>query len=177
MNVIIWDLDYYYAKNKVNCFNPDVMKISSYHKQLGDKVSLVTTEFDIKRAFDLFYIIKNNEKLPHPPKEFFLNPKVRWWGKAYEFKVRWKMTDAMLGCRPDYLIYPEHNTAVERSEQVRLFNNKAELLPLTQDWSNTYKNKFTIVTDTCMWYSDSKSIIVALKMLQEVKKVSFFEPI
>lgn len=177
MNVIIWDLDYYYAEKKVNCFNPDAMKISSYHKQLGDQVYLVQNEFDYRRPFDLCYIIKNDIKKPHPPKEFFLNPKVKWWGKAYKARIKWRMNDAMLGARPDYLLYPEKNTRLERSEQVRLFNDNAELLPLYQDWTNTFKNKFTIVTDPYMWYSDSKSLIKALKILQQSKKVSFFEPI
>ena len=39
----------------------------------------------------------------------------------------------MLGCRPDYLLYPERNTKLERSEHVRLFNNDAKLLEWNQD--------------------------------------------
>ena len=63
MRVTIWDLDYYYAKEKVNCFNPDVMKISSYHKQLGDTINFVTTQDDIRRPYDLYYIIKENNNV------------------------------------------------------------------------------------------------------------------
>ena len=48
-NISIWDLDYYYSKDKKNCFNPDAMKISSYHKQMGDKVNFVLTKYDIYR--------------------------------------------------------------------------------------------------------------------------------
>ena len=58
MRVTIWDLDYYYSSTKVDCFNPDVMKISSYHKQLGDQVNFVLKEDDIYRPYDLYYIIK-----------------------------------------------------------------------------------------------------------------------
>lgn len=177
MKVSIWDLDYYFAKRKVNCFNPDAMKISSYHKQLGDAVNFVITQDDIYRPYDLYYIIKEKSNTPQPPYEFFLNPKVRWWGKAYRARVNWHMNDVMLGCRPDYLLYPERNTKIERSEQIRLFNNNAELLPALQDWTNTFRNKYVIVTDPYMWFSDKNSIITALKMLQEVEKVSFLEPI
>lgn len=177
MKVTIWDMDYYYSKVKKNCFNPDVMKISSYHKQMGDTVTLVESKDDIYRPYDLYYIVKEKDKLPHPPKDFFLNPKVKWWGKAYASRIKWNMSDAMLGCRPDYLLYPERNTAFERSEQVRLFNNNAELLPLIQDWTNTFKNKYVIVTDTAMWFSDTNSIIKALDLLEPLKKISFFEPI
>ena len=60
------------------------------------------------------------------------------------------MPDAMLACRPDYLLYPEKNTKLERAEQIRLFNNRGKLLPLVQDWTNSFKNKRAIVTDTTM---------------------------
>lgn len=56
----------------------------------------------------------------------------------------------MLGCRPDYLLYPEYDTTLERSEQLRLFNDKGELLPHIQDYSNTFKRKRVILTDTTM---------------------------
>ena len=78
MKVSIWDLDYYYNTNKVNCFNPDVMKISSFHKQSGDSINFVQKEDDIHRPFDLYYIIKENKKTPNPPTEFFIEPRVKW---------------------------------------------------------------------------------------------------
>ena len=76
-----------YAKEKVNCFNPDVMKISSYHKQLGDTINFVQIQDDIRRPYDLYYIIKENSKTPNPPLDFFTNRKIRWWGNAYRVRV------------------------------------------------------------------------------------------
>ena len=177
MKVSIWDLDYYYAEEKVNCFNPDVMKISSYHKQLGDTINFVTTADDIRRPYDLYYIIKENSKTPNPPLDFFTNRKIKWWGNAYRVRVNWKMSDAMLGCRPDYLLYPEYNTQLERAEHVRFFNNNAELLPLTQDYANAFQNKKVIVTDKYMWYSDNNSIMIALQRLEETKNLYFLKEI
>ena len=87
MRVTIWDLDYYYAKRKVNCFNPDAMQISSYHKQRGDKVNFVQTEYDIHRPYDLYYIIKEKDKTPNAPMEFYLDSKVRWWGTANRARI------------------------------------------------------------------------------------------
>ena len=140
MKVTIWDLDYYYAKEKVNCFNPDAMKISSYHKQCGDKVNFVIKEDDIYRPYDLYYIIKENSKTPNPPFDFYTNSKVKWWGKANRIRINWKMSDVMMACRPDYLLYPEKNTVFERSEQLRFLNDKGDLLPIKQDWTNAFKN-------------------------------------
>ena len=153
------------------------MKIASYHKQLGDIVNFVTSENDIRRPFDIYYIVKENSKTPNPPGDLFINPKVKWWGKAYKGRINWKMTDAMLACRPDYLLYPERNTKLERSEHIRLFNNNGEPLALVQNWQNTFKNKYALVTDTTMWFADKNNIIDALKKLQSIKKVAFLEPI
>lgn len=177
MRVTIWDLDYYHAKEKVNCFNPDIMKISSYHKQLGDTINFVTTQDDIRRPYDLYYIIKENSKTPNPPLDFFTNRKIKWWGNAYRVRVNWKMSDAMLGCRPDYLLYPEYNTQLERAEHVRFFNNNAELLPVYQDYHNAFKRKKVIVTDQYMWCASDSDIIKALQRLEETKNLYFLKEI
>lgn len=177
MYITLWDLDYYYAEKKVNCFNPDVMKISSYHKQNGDIVNFVTSEDDINRFYDVCYIIKEKDKTPNPPMRFYMDSKVKWWGKAYRSRINWKMTDVMLAVRPDYLLYPEKQTKLERAEQIRLLNNKGDLLPLVQDWTNGFKNKRTIVTDHALWTTKTEIIELALKKLLTVKNVTFLEPI
>lgn len=177
MRVTIWDLDWYYAANKTNKQNPDVMRISSYHKQIGDVVNFVTKEDDIRRPYDIYYIIKEDSKTPNPPLDFFMNNKVKWWGNAYKVKVKWKMSAAMLGARPDYLLYPEKDTMIERAEHVRLFDNAGEMLPIVQTWTNTYSNKMVVVDDRTMWYSSKNNIIKALKILQQSKNIYFLEPI
>ena len=163
MRVTIWDLDYYYSKKKKNLFNPDAMRVSSYHKQLGDKINFVTTEYDIRRPYDIYYIFKEFQKTPNPPADFFTNSKVRWLGKANRFR-QWKMPDVMMAVRPDYLLYPEKTTIAEKSEQLRLFNSKAQLLPLIQDYTNTFcGRKRVILTDQYIWYGSKKDLIKALK--------------
>ena len=177
LRVSIWDLDYYYSTTKKNVFNADLMKISSYHKQSGDKVNFVMSENDINRPFDVYYICKENSKLPNPPGSLFIDRRVRWMGKAYKGRANWTMPDVILACRPDYLLYPERTTKIERSEHIRLFNNVGEPLKLVQNWENTFKNKYALVTDTTMWFASKNNIIDALKKLQSIKNVSFLEPI
>lgn len=177
MRVSIWDLDYYYCKDKKDCFNVDAMRISSYHKQKGDQVNFITTEYDIRRPYDLYYIIKEKPTTPNAPLDFYTNSHIRWWGDANRVRINWKMDRVMLGCRPDYLLYPEKNTRTERAEFIRLFDNQAKLLPITQDYSNSFKQKNAIVVDKYMWQSSKKSLLQALDMLKEVQNVSFFEPI
>lgn len=63
------------------------MKIASYHKQLGDIINFVGREVDIRRPYDLYYIIKENPATPNPPIDFITNKKVRWWGKAFKSRI------------------------------------------------------------------------------------------
>ena len=174
--VTIWDMDFFHAKNRGKITNPDVMKISSYHKQLGDEVNFVTKEDDLNRPYDLMYIIKESSKIENPPTHYFLDKRVKWWGQSVRFRVNWKMSDAMLGCRPDYLIYPQHDKKVYE-EYVRLFNDNGKPLPIMQDWTTMVCRKRIVVTDRYMWCASKKDIIDALKKLQEMKKVTFSEPI
>jgi len=177
MKISIWDLDYYFAEDKTNLINPDAQKISSYHKQCGDQVNFVQTPYDINRPYDIYYIIKENAATPNPPIEFLVNPKVRWCGAAYSMKRNWKMPDAMLACRPDYLLYPNRETRLERAEHIRLIGNSNNLLPITQDWSNTFKDKYIIVDDKQLWYCSEEVIIQALSRITHIKNVSFAEPV
>ena len=177
MKVTIWDLDYYYDNLKVNCFNPDAMKISSFHKQNGDIINFVTKKDDIYRPYDIYYLIKEKKSTPNPPFDFYTNPKVRWWGSQFKFRINWKMNDVMLACRPDYLLYPEKNTVIERSEQIRLLNDEGQKLPIKQDWHNSFKNKKVLVTDKNLWTTSPENTISALEELITIENVSFFEPI
>jgi hypothetical protein len=54
------------------------MKISSYHKQLGDQVNFVVKEDDLDRPYDLMYIIKESNKIANPPTHYYLDKRVRW---------------------------------------------------------------------------------------------------
>ena len=83
MRVGIWDLDYYYNKKQIN--NVDLMKISSFHKQLGDSVNLFEDEIDTKRPYELIYVSKNNPDIPTPPAHFMKRNDLRLVGKAFRF--------------------------------------------------------------------------------------------
>ena len=176
MRVTIWDIDYYYSNNKKNAFNPILMKLSSYHKQLGDSVILVETEYDINRPYDIYYICREKKDAPQPPAAFFLDRNIRWIGKANKTR-EWKIPDVVYACRPDYLLYPEKNTTWERSEQIRLLDSNGKLMPLIQDWDNVFKNKRVLVTDTMLWTTASEITKNALKTLAPIKNLTFLEPI
>lgn len=177
MKVTIWDLDYYFATDKTNKINSDVQKLSSYYKQRGDQVNFVLNKYDINRPYDIYYIFKEKQETPNPPIDFFMNGKIKWAGEAFKIRKNWKMTDAMLACRPDYLLYPNRNTRIERAERIRLIGNNNNLLPLVQDWTNTFKDKYCIVEDANLWYCPEEVVLQALDKIKDIKNVSFESPI
>lgn len=183
MQVAIWDIEWYYAKNKTNVINTDAMKISSYHKQIGDQVFLVESEFDIKRKWGLMYILKSTIDSPSPPLSLTLNnPKVKLIGKGFIKKKTEKIGAVIAGCRPDYTLYPNmtrlDNTRLERSEYWQFFDSNGNFLPLTQDASREEKNNFLVVTDKNFWSVDNEKILKVFSIIKETgKKITFSEPI
>jgi hypothetical protein len=126
------------------------MLISSYHKQLGDQVNFVQTEYDIKRPYNIYYILKEKDNTPNPPIQFLLDNKIKWVGAACLGKRSFKLPPEVLSCRPDYLLYPNKETRVERSDYIHLFDLDGHLLKKTQDVENSFKNKYVIVSDKNM---------------------------
>lgn len=166
-------MDYYTKKKGINT---DCMKVSSYHKQRGDQVNFVETDYDITRPYDLIYIVKKDDSIPNPPMTFF-DKRSRVWGEGFRYLSNWKIPDVILACRPDYLLYHSLSNEFERADMAQFFNDKGELLPLTQDYINTFTNKKTLVIDRAFWKSDVQSIIYALDQLKESWNVAFSEPI
>lgn len=176
--ITIWDMDYYYATERKNIFNSIAMKVSSYHKQLGDEINFVRTRYDLHRPYDKYYIFKNNTQLPDLI-EFLLDTsgKIFWYGDAIPSKRKMKLSNELLGCRPDYLLYPEKNTKFERAEMVYFTNMEGEPLSWIQSWDNTFKRKVTLVLDRYLWKNSNEVIKNILTRLQDKKNVFFFEPI
>lgn len=175
--ILLWDLDYFYAENKKDIFDVELMKISSYYKQQHYETKLVQTEFDLNRNYELIFIYKNRNKNYPIPVRFYSDVRVKWGGKIFAVKRNWKMTNTILGCRPDYLLYPNKNTPWERAEFIQWYDPNGNKLSFVQDWTNTFKNKKIAVADSAFWFTTTENIISALKSLQQYKNIAFLEPI
>lgn len=175
--VSIWDMDYYY--NRDNSPNPDVMRIASYHKQMGDEVNFVLKEEDIFRPYDLYYVVREKNDTPTPPAQFYTDHKVKWWGNAVRPLVHWRMSRVMMACRPDYLLYPrKENGDLNRNQLIRLFDDKGQPLGKIQDYRNSFGGfKYTVEEDSSMWYSSVENVEKALEVLSECKNLSFSKAI
>lgn len=173
MRVSIWDVDYFYKKTGVNY---DCMKISSYHKQRGDKINFITSEFQAAMQCDVMYITKEDESLKNPPIKYTTSNKSKIWGKGMKYLVNYKIPAVILACRPDYLLY-QLEDKFDRSDAIQFFDYDGKLLPKRQDEKNTFKNKKTLVIDKMFWSSSKENLLFALQQLKRRKNIAFLEPI
>lgn len=182
MVIMLWDLDWYFSKDKTNMINMDVMQVSSYHKQQNHSVYMVLSKFDIKRNWDYMYIFKNNKEVPLPPLSFMLDNqrKIRKIGAAWNDPF--ELSQIVAACRPDYFIYPNMlkytATPYEKSEFWRFLDNNGNFIQLIQDASRKEKGNFVVIADSKLWEKDVEIILKVLEKGRLLNKnVSFLEPI
>lgn len=171
MQVYIYDVDFL-ANGSPNFL---AMRISSYHKQLGDKVTLLRKKDKLPRKLERLYILQRDEELEHPSVKLLTHPAARVYGVRYF--SNWEPDAVLLACRPDYLLYPRGRDKYERSDAVQLTDNKGHLLQLRQEDENFETNKNTLITDTGLWKLSNSDLERALKSLKNKKNIYFLEPI
>ena len=179
--ILIWDLDFFFGDQKKYVPNTNVMKLSSYYKQLKYVVKLVKKEGDEKTPFDQCYLFKEDIKTPNPPINWLLcnEDKIKWAGEA----VKWRedpdlFNSVVLSCRPDYLLYGLTETPEQRADVIRLFDNNGKLLKQIQNYENVYKAKRTIIADlTSMWNATTEDLVTALNSIKGKKNLSFENPV
>ena len=82
--------------------------------------------------------------------------------------------DVMAACRPDYLLYPLPEENKMANADIVQFFAQGKLLPLMQDYHNTYRKKhYTYVTDKGFWCYDEKDIAKCVEKLKKDKHVKF----
>lgn len=171
MQVFIYDVDF--LTNAIPNFLG--MRISSYHKQQGDTVTLLRPKDKLPKRPDVLYVLQQDEELPHPPLSILMAPTARVYGVQH-FN-NWRPPAAMLACRPDYLLYPRGKNKFERSDAVQLTDENSHLLPLRQDDKNIETNKDTVITDEHLWTLSNKDLLQALKSISNRKNIYFLYPI
>ena len=177
MRVTIWDLDWY---NKVS-FIPNVkcMKISSYHKQLGDEINFVTDEYGAKILFDRMYIVCDKKGLKLPPRKLLDDNRVVLIGAGFAAYSKCKeLGITVMACRPDYLLYETEERDKFANANFVTFYAGNQLITTMQDYHNTKRHKHhTIVMDKWFWKAKDEEIIYCLEELKNDRNLMFFEPI
>lgn len=176
MNITIWDLDWYHKTSKLP--NHQCMQLSSYHKQKGDMVNFVTSEYHLSLAYDVLYMVRELEKTPMPPRKYIEDNKSKLIGQGFKYYDAKSINSVVRACRPDYLLYEVDTENQYTNANFISFYAGETLITKRQDFHNTKKNrKKTIVVDKCFWKTTDSNIIYCLEELKNEKNVGFSEPI
>ena len=175
MRVTIVDLEWYNHKSFIP--NPKCMKISSYYKQLNALVNFATNSYDLKMDYDKMYVVRESIMGGSFPEEIDLrDEKIVLIGEGLKFYDRYMpdIDDIIAACRPDYLLYPlREENKMANADMVQFFSD-GKLLPLIQDYHNTYHKKhYTYVTDKGFWNYAEKDIAKCVEKLKKDKYVVF----
>ena len=171
MQVFIYDVDFM-ANESPNFL---AMRISSFHKQQGDSVTLLRPKDKMPKKPQLLYVLQHDPSLPHPSVQILMAPYTKVYGVRHF--SNWQPIPALLACRPDYLLYPRGRDKFERSDAVQLTDERGHLLTLRQDDRNLETNKDTIVTDEHLWDLNNSELLQALEGLKYRKNIYFLYPI
>ena len=171
MNVYIMDLDYM-AKTEPNFL---AMRISSYHKQMGDSVTLLRNKDKLPRKIERLYILRRDPELQKPSVKLLYHPNVRVVG--IEHFTNWEPGAVVLACRPDYSLYPRGRDKFERADLVQLTDEHGHLLHMRQNDENVETNKDCVVTDENLWKLSTSDLFQALTSIKYRKNIYFLSPI
>lgn len=176
MNISIWDLDWFYKKTtmpNINC-----MRLSSYHKQKGDKINFITEEIHLNLAFDVLYITKELDITPMPNRKYIDDKRTILIGRGFKYYNTKELNAIITACRPDYLLYENKENNSYTNANFITFYAGNKLIKKRQDWHNTKQNhKKTIVTDKYFWKASDNDILYCLEELKNEKNIVFLEPI
>lgn len=140
-------MDFYHKKTSSP--NPDLMKISSFHKQQNHLVNFVTEEFHIGLAHDIFYLYRDTRLTPPAPTAVSDSPKTKVMGRTFRYYPNIYEIDALIAAvRPDYLLYPPREKDAYYNADVIQFFHKGQYIETRQPIENLQQNsRKTLVVD------------------------------
>lgn len=169
--IYIYDMDYI-EKGEPNFL---AMRVSSFHKQLGDYVVLMEERDKFPKKFKHLYIFNRAATIKKPPITLLYNEAVSVYG--LEFFNNWTPSRTVLACRPDYSLYPRGRDKFERSDAIQLTDEQGHLLPLRQNDKNIETDKDSVITDENFWKLSNSDLLQALNSLKIRKNIYFLYPI
>ena len=178
MTIFIVDLDWMAEKTEIP--NITCMRISSFHKQIGDEVYLISDLNELKMPYDKVYIAGESNDLP-PINHTILNDKrTTLLGKRFQLCGAKQPGAIIAGCRPDYLLYDTYGSknSYAKANFVTFYTNGGDKVLKRQPWHNKKNGmKRTIVTDEVLWQQDPAEIVICLGEIIEEPNIVFLNPI
>lgn len=178
MTIFIVDLDWMADKTEIP--NINCMRLSSFHKQKGDSVYLISELNELKMYYDRLYVSGESDDLP-PISHTILNDKrTILLGKRFQLCGAKQPGAIIAGCRPDYLLYDTYGSknSYAKANFVTFYTSGGEKVQNRQPWKNRKNGlKRTIVTDDNLWTQDSTEITLCLSELIDEPNIVFLHPI
>lgn len=173
--IYLVDCDYLYKTSEIP--NYKVMKLYSYHKQLGDDITFITEEYQLTGKHDILYLVRELRHTPFPPGDVLDDRRTILMGKEFIlFDDVQELPIEAAVCRPDYSIYKyDTPNPYDKVSFVQFFHD-GKLLKSVQDWRRA-NSKSTVVVDENFWDAPPQIICDCLKQLQYEKNIQFLNPI
>lgn len=155
--------------------NPWLMKLSSYYKQKGDRVTLVDKVTNLNH-FDLIVVAKEEPTSYLPPLNILTNKKTKVIGKALRRQPNhWDLPLQVFQARPDYHLYEfEFPSDFTRASFISL-SYKGKFIESQKQTRVDRELAMNIVIDRDMWSSDDLGKM--LDYLAGFSKVLFLEEV
>lgn len=153
------------------------MKLSSYHKQLGDLINFAETDWQIKLDFDVMYVVRDGTAGTLPKEIPMHNDKVYLIGNGFRYYSRYlkELPPAIDSCRPDYLLYKiDEENNMTKANVIQFYSRDGIRLPVIQDYHRATKgSKWNLVIDDNFWGKSYEDILACVKMLRLDRNVVF----
>lgn len=108
------------------------MRLSSYHKQKGDKINFISQQSHLGLKFDIMYIACERNDVPLPDAKYIKNNKVVLLGRGFKYYNAKTLSPIVIACRPDYLLYPKMEGAYSNADFVTYYAG-SQLVKSRQD--------------------------------------------
>ena len=138
--ITIIDIEWYNGYSKIP--KPLCMKLSSYHKQLGDIVNFAETSWQIQLDYDIMYVIREGTAGTLPKEIPIHNDKVYLIGEGFKYYNRYfkELPLAIDSCRPDYLLYKiDEDNNLTKANIIQFYSRTGVRLPIIQDYHRASK--------------------------------------
>ena len=173
--ITIIDIEWYNGYSKLP--KPLCMKLSSYHKQLGDIINFAETSWQIGLDFDVMYVVREGTAGTLPKEIPMHNDKVYLIGNGFRYYNRYlkELPTAIDSCRPDYLLYKiDEENNMTKANIIQFYSRDGKRLPLIQDYHRAIKgSKWNLVIDEKFWEHTYEDIAACVQTLKLDKNVVF----
>jgi len=178
--ILLFDCEHFYDNFMMP--NYKLMKLSSYHKQIGDSVTFVNDKYYLNGTYDICYIAKERYETNYPHHSLMDDKRSYLIGDEFEgFISHYELNPVQSAARPDYLLYnidPNTRNPLLKANFVSFYSGNTYITK-HQGYMNTFKGvKTTIVTDKNIWSEINRSNLVdILEKLSSSEVIIFLYPV